>query len=555
MAAGWPGERDERGSARGARGTGDPGEWILAGRVMAVPGDPPVVAEAVLFRGGRVAALGSLAEVRAAAGPRVEYLALPRGAVVLPGFVDGHCHLVWCAAAAVQLDLRDVRSAEELARRVAERAARLPAGTWIEGYGWDQSRFDPPAWPGRALLDRAAPHHPVLLRRVCRHVAVANSAALAAAGVGRHTPDPPGGRFVRDPVTGEPTGLLQEAAIDRVAAARPEPGPEEQLEGLLDVIAAAHAAGITAVHSHDAHRPGDLRRVVDLYRAARERGRPLRVALDVSAEALADARAWGPTGRGDDWLRMGSIKFFADGSLGGRTAALREPYSDGEGDERGVLRYPPGELARRVGEARQAGYQVAIHAIGDRAVDEALAALAGPGRGGPGRDRIIHAQVLAPEHPARMAAAGVVAEIQPRFLASDLAFVEARLGPERCRRAYAWRSLLEAGVPLSAGSDAPIEPLPPLDGIQAAVTRDDLEGHPPGGWHPEQRLTVGEALRAYTAGAAYAAFAEGRWGTLRPGACADAVVLAADPWRVPPAELRSIPVLHTFVGGLRVYSA
>ena len=527
---------------------------VLVGRIVPVPGAPVAPAQAVLFRDGRVAALGSEAAVRDAAGPRAEVEVLPREAVLLPGFVDGHCHLLWCAAAAAQLDLRDVDSLDELARRVARRAAELPPGTWIEGYGWDQSRFDPPTWPERALLDRAAPEHPVLLRRVCRHVAVANSAALAAAGVHRETPDPPGGRFVRDPETGELTGLLEETAIDRVAAARPEPGFEERLAGLLEVIRTAHAAGITAVHSHDVHRPGELGDVVALYAAARRRGRPLRVALDVGWAAFGDARRWGPSGHGDEWLRMGSIKFFADGSLGGRTAALREPYHDGDGVERGLLRHPPEELAARVAEAAAAGYQVAIHCIGDRAIDVALEAVAAArGRGGPGRHRLIHVQVMAPEHPRRLAAAGVVAEIQPRFLASDLAFVEERLGPERCRYAYAWRSLIDAGVPVSAGSDAPIEPLPPLEGVQAAITRDDLAGHPPGGWHPEQRLGVGEALKAYTAGAAYGALAEGLWGSLLPGAAADAVVLGAAPWRVAPGELRSIPVLATYVGGAPVF--
>ena len=527
---------------------------VLVGRILPAPGTGAPPAQAVFFHQGRVAALGSETAVREVAGPRAEVEILPREAVVLPGFVDGHCHLLWCGAVASQLDLRDVSSPDELAARVARRAAQLPPGTWIEGYGWDQSRFDPPRWPDRTLLDRAAPDHPVLLRRVCRHVAVANGAALAAAGVHRDTPDPAGGRFVRDEATGELTGLLEETAIERVAAARPEPGFAERLAGLLEAIAQAHAVGITAVHSHDVHQPGELEAVRALYAAARERGRPLRVALDVGAAALADARAWGPSGHGDPWLRMGSIKFFADGSLGGRTAALREPYADGDGRERGLLRHEPEELAALVAEAAAGGYQVAVHCIGDRAVDVALAAVeAARGRGGPGRHRLIHVQVMAPEHPARLAAAGVVAEIQPRFLASDLAFVEDRLGPARSRWAYAWRSLLAAGVPLSAGSDAPIEPLAPLEGVQAAVTRDDLAGHPAGGWHPEERLTVGQILRAYTAGAAYGALAEGLWGSLWPGALADAVVLGADPEEVPPHELRHIPILATYVAGEAVY--
>ncbi|HEY8488681.1 MAG TPA: amidohydrolase family protein, partial [Thermaerobacter sp.] len=292
---------------------------VLVGRILPAPGTGAPPAQAVFFHQGRVAALGSETAVREVAGPRAEVEILPREAVVLPGFVDGHCHLLWCGAVASQLDLRDVSSPDELAARVARRAAQLPPGTWIEGYGWDQSRFDPPRWPDRRLLDRAAPDHPVLLRRVCRHVAVANGAALAAAGVHRDTPDPAGGRFVRDEATGELTGLLEETAIERVAAARPEPGFAERLAGLLEAIAQAHAVGITAVHSHDVHQPGELEAVRALYAAARERGRPLRVALDVGAAALADARAWGPSGHGDPWLRMGSIKFFADGSLGGRT--------------------------------------------------------------------------------------------------------------------------------------------------------------------------------------------------------------------------------------------
>ncbi|PZN11632.1 MAG: amidohydrolase [Bacillota bacterium] len=551
-----------RPAGRGVAGLRGSSEILLIGRVIPCPGDAPVAAGAVLFRDGRVAAVGEPDAVREEAHPGAEVVVLPPDAVVLPGFVDGHCHLLWLAEQAAQLDLRGVRSPAELARRVAERAARLPAGAWIEGFGWDQSRFDPPAWPDRWLLDRAAPRNPVLLRRVCGHVAVANSAALAAAGVGRDTPDPEGGRCDRDPATGEPTGLLRERAIDVVAAARPEPGPEERLAALEEAIARAHAVGVTAVHTHDVFRPGDLPRVLALYRAARRRGRPIRAVVDVSVEALEDARTAGPTGRGDEWLRIGSIKFFADGSLGGRTAALSEPYADGGPDERGMLHYPPGELARRVREAQAAGFQVAIHAIGDRAVDEALAALAaaraaGAGQGPPVRlrHRVLHAQVLRPEHPRRMAELGVVAEIQPRFLVSDLAFVEARLGPQRSRLAYAWRALVDAGVAVSAGSDAPVEPMAPLEGIQAAVTRDDLRGHPPGGWHPEQRLTVGQAVAAYTAGSAFGAGAEGWLGTLCPGAAADAVVLAADPWRVPPAEIAAIPVLYTFVGGQPVHAA
>ncbi|MEW6546178.1 MAG: amidohydrolase [Bacillota bacterium] len=526
---------------------------LLGGRVSTLDAERPQ-ASAVACRAGRILAVGSDQEVTPLAGPgsRVIFLG---GRRVTPGFIDSHMHLSWFGLGLGYIDLVGVRSLEVLQDLVRSRAAGEAGETWILGRGWDHELLG--VLPSRHHLDAVAPRHPVLLTRVCGHVAVANTRALEVAGISRGTPDPPGGVIDRD-AGGEPTGVLREEAMDLVRSRIPAPGVEEMARALAAGAERALAAGITSVHSNDGSLGQGLGFVPEAYRRAFELGMRLRVWWDFPGEMLAEARERGwKSGQGDEWFRVGSAKFFADGSLGGGTAALSEPYADEPGS-RGVLTMDPAELAVRVREARDAGVQVAIHAIGDRAIEVALDALEGAGpwdarAGARGRPRLVHCQVMRPDLFRRMKACGAVADLQPRFVSSDKRFAQKRLGPARAPLSYAWRSFLDAGVPVAFGSDCPVEPIDPMLGVYAAVTRCDTDGDPPGGWYPEQKLTVEEAIQGFTVGAARAVGEESEKGTLTPGKLADLVVWDPDPMIADPFQLKDVRPLLVVVGGQVVY--
>lgn len=517
---------------------------ITAGVVRTMdPGRPR--AEAVAVRGERIVFVGSAADARALVGPGTRVVALP-GRAVVPGLVDGHAHLYGLGTALETLSVRGARSAEEAAAVVAEAAKARPKGEWITGRGWDQNRWPGAAFPTHAPLDAAAPEHPVALRRVDGHALWANAAAMRAAGVGKGTQDPPGGRILRD-AAGAPTGVFVDKAMDLVEARIPADPPAVRERRVLRAAEAALAVGLTGVHEM-----GIDDETVAVYRALAAAGRlPIRVHAYLAGEGALDGlkgRAPDADATGTAMFVLRGVKLFADGALGSRGAALLEPYAD-EPSTRGLLLMDREALARAARLVAGAGFQLAVHAIGDRAnraVLDAFEAL-GPGRAAALRFRVEHAQILSPDDLPRFAALGAIASMQPTHATSDMPWAPARLGPRRLKGAYAWRSLLASGARVVFGSDFPVEEPSPLLGLHAAVTRQDLSGEPPGGWMPEERLDLDEALLAFTAAPAYAAFAEGQRGRIAPGYVADLTVLGRD--LSPDRSLVDTPIEMVVVGG------
>lgn len=538
---------------RGAPPARDPSGGPATGVILHAhvwTGDPAhPEAQAVAWRDDRILAVGSDDEVSALAGPRTRVLDA-HGGTVAPGFVDAHLHFVTSGAMLTQVQLRDVRSREELAARIAAYARTLPRGAWVLGGDWDHTHWGGEL-PTRAWIDGVTPDVPVFVERLDGHMALANGAALRAAGITRDTPEVPGGTIVRD-ATGEPTGIFKDNALSLVERAIPPMSAEmadRALDAAMTYVAAQGVASVQSMGSWD-----DLA----TYRRARDAGR-LRtriyavVPLD-TWERLRDEIA--AHGRGDAWLHIGGLKGFADGSLGSHTAWMLAPFTDGGGT--GLSVTPPETLYQRVAGADAAGLQVMIHAIGDRAnrtvldVYERVAREHGP------RDRrfrIEHAQHLAPEDVPRFGALGVVASMQPYHCIDDGRWAENVIGPDRAKTSYAWRALLDTHATLAFGSDWHVSPATPIEGIYAAVTRRTLDGAHPGGWVPEQRITVEEALRAYTWGGAYASFDEGDRGKLAPGQLADIVEIDRDLLRISPVDIADAHVTTTIVGGRIVYEA
>jgi predicted amidohydrolase YtcJ len=517
-------------------------ELLLVGPVHTLDPARPR-AGAVLVRDGAIARVGSEAECARAAGKGARRI--DAGSVV-PGLADAHGHVQWLGRARVEVDLSGAASEEAAAARVAARARAHPPGTWIRGRGWDQNRWPGARFPSAETLSRAAPDHPALLTRVDGHASWVNDRALAAAGIGEGTPDPPGGRILRAS-RGRASGVLLDAAQDlvreRIPPASPAQIEAELLAGLEDLA----SVGLTAVHD-----AGVGPAVLDVYRRlAAEDRLPVRVYAMLDGEGplealeaqLARFRGGAAGGR----LDVRAVKLFADGALGSRGAALLEDYADDPGN-RGLLLTPPEVLRAKVRAVAAAGLQPAVHAIGDRAVAEVLAAFEAAGDLRALRPRIEHLQIVRPGHLARLAALGGIASMQPVHAASDADWVADRLGAgtERLRGAYAWRSALRAGLPLAFGSDFPVEPPDPRAGLDAAERRTSRSGV---AFTPEEAISREDALRAFTAGAAWASFAEGRRGAVRAGLDADLTVLAADALASRADELRALPITHVIVGG------
>lgn len=515
---------------------------LINGRVYTLDAADTVV-EALVVRDGRIAFAGRRRDVNPPAGEPVVDL---RGRAVLPGLVDAHAHLMYLARARFTLNAAHARSEEEVAARVAAEAARLAPGEWIAGRGWDQTLWPGGRFPTKASLDRAAPGSPVALVRVDGHATWASSAALRLAGIDRHTGDPAGGRVLKD-AAGEPTGLLVDSAQDLARAVLPAPSQERFDRAVGEAIAECLAKGLTGLHEMGA----DLDALA-AYRRLLERGRfPLRNYVAVSGKkAWAEWRERGPASEGDGRLVVGALKLWLDGALGSRGAALHACYRD-DPDNSGLLLIPPDELHRLAGEATARGFQVCVHAIGDRANTLALDAfekVLAPGEAQRLRPRIEHAQVLTERDIPRFARLGVLPSMQPTHCTSDMRWAPERLGPERLRGAYAWRSLLGTGTRIAGGSDFPVEDPSPFHGIHAAVTRRPREGPDPG-WQPEQRMTRAEAVRAFTAWNAWAARQEADLGSLEPGKRADLVVLSDDVFACPESRIGDIVPLLTLVGG------
>ena len=512
-------------------------------------------ATAVAIKHDRIVAVGSDDEARRFVGRGTRVLKA-QGALVLPGFNDAHVHFMMGGFHLGEVPLRDCARPDELAERLGRHAANLPAGAWITGGGWDHERWAGAPLPSRTLIDPATPDRPVFISRLDCHMALANSVALALAGITRATPDPVGGLIVKDPRTGEPTGLLKDAAMNLVSRVVPSPTPAAKLAAARAASRHAAALGVTSVQDMSTNDDLGVYQELD---AAGELG--TRVAAHIPLRQWERLAALGVrAGFGSTRLRLGAVKAFADGSLGSGTAWFFEPYTDEPGncglatDEM----QPADALLERALAADAAGLQLAIHAIGDRAnaaILDLFAAVAE--RNGPRdrRGRIEHAQHLRPGDIPRFGRLGVIASMQPYHGADDGRWAERRLGPERCRSAYAFRSLLDQGTVLAFGSDWTVAPLDPLTGIAAAVTRRTLDGRHPGGWFPEQRLTVEETVRAYTVGSAFAEFQERAKGTVTVGKLADLVLLDRDLFTISAPEIERARVLATIMDGRVVHDA
>ena len=510
-------------------------------------------ADAVAILGNRIAAVGSTAEIRPLAGPRTRVIDAG-GKLVLPGFNDAHVHFLSGGFSLANVDLRDAQSPQEMARRLGEYARKLPKGRWILGGDWDHERWPGAPLPTREMIDAATPDNPVWVSRLDGHMALGNTLALKLAGITRETKDPPGGLVVRDPKTGEPTGVLKDCAEDLVDRVIPEKTFEEKHIAARAGTDYAAQVGVTSLTDMSAGED------VGLYQHMLERGelktRIYATRSIVSWETLA--RTGVRAAFGSDMLRIGALKGFADGSLGSSTALFFQPYSDTP-DTRGLLfdqMLPEGIMLKRVEGADKLSLQVMIHAIGDEANMRILDIYQqAADKNGPRdrRFRIEHAQHLRPAEIARFGKQKVIASMQPYHAADDGRWCDKRIGPERSKDTYAFRSLLDAGAVLAFGSDWTVAPLNPMEGLKAAVTRQTLDGKHPDGWHPEQKLTLDEAIHAFTVGSAYAEFAEHLKGTITPGKLADIVMLDRDIYKINPSDIDKARVVLTVMDGRIVH--
>ncbi|OKI67406.1 amidohydrolase [Micromonospora sp. CB01531] len=496
------------------------------------------LAEAMAVDRGRLLAVGREAEVRAAAGHGVELIDL-EGAAVLPGLYDAHIHTAQYAQSLGAVDLREVRSLDDALAMVAAHASRLRPGAWLFGGRWNSNTWDPPAQPDRYALDSVCPVLPVALPNADGHTVWANSAALRLAGIDASTPDPVGGEIVRD-ASGEPTGILREAASYPLRDLMVSPDLRDLLHAAQDELL---ALGLTSVHDIDGE---DCRTA---YLAMRDAGElKLRVHKAIPMVHLEAAIAEGRrTGQGDDWFRTGPVKIFGDGALGSHTCHMSRSFAGEQGNV-GIAVTPYEELVRLFARAAGAGIAVATHAIGDQANRLVIDAYEAVG-GTPGlRHRIEHAQHLRPADLARMARLGIVASMQPVHCTSDIDLVDSLLAGHELA-SYAWRGMLDAGVALAFGSDAPVEHPNPFAALYSAVTRARHDGTPAGGWQPEQRLSMAEAVTAHTLGAAHAAGEADRKGVLAPGKLADFIAVDTDPYQESPDAVLRTKVMTTVVSG------
>jgi predicted amidohydrolase YtcJ len=472
-----------------------------------------------------------------------------RGRLAVPGFIDNHVHFINGGLQLSRVQLRDATSADEFVTRIAERASNTGADQWITGGGWDEQRWSPYVLPTRQMIDAATPANPAFLHRLDMHMALANTRALQLAGITRDTPDPAGGTIVRDAV-GEPTGLLKDAAMALVAAVIPPASIEERTIAARAALREAARFGVTAFCDM-----GMSPEAFDDFRAyqrlEREGELTARVSLFMPIGSYERLQRAGVEKRfGSERLRVGGLKGFADGSLGSSTAAMREPFTD-EPHHCGLVmgEMADGSMARWVADADAHELQIAIHAIGDRANADVLSIFESHAHARERRFRIEHAQHLDPSLIERFAHSGVIASMQPHHAIDDGRWAETRIGQERAKSTYAFRSLLDAGAMVTFGSDWTVAPLNPLLGIYAAVTRRTIDGKHPGGWIPEQKITVEEALRCYTINNAYAMFAEHEIGRLAPGMLADVAVLSEDVFTLAPERIADVRVEMTVFNG------
>ncbi|MGB4704750.1 MAG: amidohydrolase [Candidatus Saccharicenans sp.] len=526
---------------------------LINGKIWTGSSSSPEV-EALAIVQNRIIKAGRNDEIKKLAGPGTRIIDLG-GRRVLPGFIDGHTHFLNGGLALRSVKLRDCRSREEFVSRIEARAKDLPPGSWILNGDWDHEQFSPPVLPSRDWIDPVTPEHPVCVNRFDGHMVLVNSLALKLAGIDRKTPSPPGGEIVRDPATGEPTGILKDAAADLVYRVIPEPSLAEKKEAVRAALREAAANGVTSIH--DMSDASSFEIYQELLRAGELTAR-LYVYFPIT-EIENFLRLKIKSGFGHPFLRLAGLKGFVDGSLGSSTALFFDPYSD-DPQAYGLLAshmFPEGIMEKRLRQADQAGLQVAIHAIGDRANAIILDLMEKIISENPSRDRrwrIEHCQHLRKSDIERFGRLGILASVQPYHAIDDGCWAEKKIGAERVRTTYAFNSLQKAGAILVFGSDWTVAPLSPLAGIYAAVTRETLDGRNPEGWIPEEKIYVEQAVKAYTINTTLAEFSEKEKGTLEPGRLADLVVLDRDIFRIPPAEIIKTKVLLTMVDGKIVYN-
>jgi len=467
------------------------------------------------------------------------------GATILPGLTDAHAHLYGLGISLDTVRLAGTTSLEEVVALVRSRAAQTPKGDWVLGRGWDQNDWPRKDFPTRESLDAAVPDHPVWLRRIDGHAGLANTAALRATGITAATPDPDGGRVLRD-AQGEPAGVFIDNAMSLIDRRIPPPSYELRKARVLAAARRIAEHGLTEIHDTGADAD-TIRAVQELIH---EKRFPIRVyaMLSDNAPLLEEWFARGPLLGAGGRLTIRAVKLYADGALGSRGAALLAPYSD-ELENSGLVTSTVQHMTDVARRAQAAGFQVGIHAIGDRGVRNAIDSYEKAGVAPSSRPRIEHLQVVEPSDFPRLVRMGIIASMQPTHATSDMYWAESRVGPQRIRGAYAWRSFLESGGRLALGSDFPVEEVNPFFGIHAAVTRQDQKGWPEGGWYPEQKLTLAEAIRGFTLDAAYAAFEERSRGTIEPGKLADFTIVEGDLYAMAPSDLYKAKVRYTVVGG------
>jgi predicted amidohydrolase YtcJ len=507
-------------------------------------------AQALAVSHGKIIAAGSNADVEKLKGPNTRVIDLG-GHFVMPGFNDAHVHLSSAGFEKLNVDLVGSKSLDEMKQRIADRVKAAAPGEWIKGEGWDHTLWAEQKTPTRQDIDSVTGDHPGIFTRVDGHIAVANTAALKAAGITAQTAAPQGGKIDHDE-KGEPTGILRETAMGLVQSKIPPPSPAQRRKALELALKDAARSGITSAQDFS-----DWQDFLMYEQLEKEGKLTLRIAewlpFDLPVEKLKQMRAHHPAS--DPMLHTTMLKGFMDGSLGSRTAAMLAPYSD-DPKNSGIPRYDQEKLNRMAVERSKAGFQLGFHAIGDRGTHMALEAFALAEKESPKRDfrfRIEHAQVVAPEDFQEFKKLGVIASMQPNHLLTDMNWAEAHIGPERAKYSYAWKRFLDEGVPLAFGTDYPVEPITPFRGLYCAVTRKNEAGTKE--YFPEQKLNIDQAIAAYTRGAAYAEFAEHEKGVLAPGMLADFVVLDRDITKVDPPEILKTKVMRTVVGGKTVYQA
>lgn len=511
-------------------------------------------AEAVAVIGDRIVAVGSNAEIDLWRGPQTKVIDAG-DKLMLPGFNDAHVHFVQGGAQLDQVNLNDAATPQEFAKRIAAQVSKTPKGEWILGGRWDETRWPHQQLPSKELVDPITGDTPIFVERYDGHEALANSAAIKLAGVNAKTPDVPGGVIVRD-ASGNPTGIFKDAAQQLINKVIPPMSHQQRLRAARRALEHAASLGVTSVQ----HMNPEFADVA-VYSELAEKGelttRIYAVPMETNWQDQAKVgirRSWGST-----YLRLGAVKGYADGSLGSRTAYMFEPFVDEPGNL-GLLSdemHPPEAMRQRLMQADAAGLQVRVHAIGDRAISMILDIFSDIEKEHGYHDQrftIEHAQHMAEKDFERFAALHVIASMQPYHAIDDGRWAEKRLGRQRARYSYAWRSFLDHGVPLAFGTDWPVAPLNPMLGLYAAVTRATLDGKNPDGWIPEEKITLPEAVEAYTFGSAFAEFQENEKGSITPGKLADMVILSDNIFDLKPEAIRNVKVETTIVGGKVVYA-